>query len=61
MNEPRTPPEDMAKNAASAANQLDAKVALLAHWRGKILASVHALIRAAVALNTSPTPQRTTT
>ncbi|PHV33006.1 hypothetical protein CSQ94_11995 [Janthinobacterium sp. BJB312] len=60
MNEPRTPPEDVAENV-SAASQLDAKVASLADWRGKILASVRTLIRAAVALNTSTTPQRTTT
>ncbi|NVI84333.1 MULTISPECIES: hypothetical protein [Janthinobacterium] len=61
MNEPCTPPEDVAENAASAASQLDAKIASLAHWRGKTLASVRALIRAAVALNTSTTPKRTTT
>ncbi|WFR77204.1 hypothetical protein P9875_15885 [Janthinobacterium rivuli] len=61
MKEPRTPPEDVAKNAATAASQLDAKVASLAHWRGQTLASVRALIRAAMALNTSPTPKRTTT
>ncbi|WP_425254617.1 hypothetical protein ACPJXG_13960 [Janthinobacterium sp. NFX145] len=61
MKEPRTPPDDTAANTATAASQLDAKAASLAHWRGKTLASVRTLIRAAVALNTSPTPKRTTT
>ncbi|QKY09139.1 DUF1801 domain-containing protein [Janthinobacterium lividum] len=44
--EPGTPPHEAA-NTASAASQIDAKIASLADWRGKTLASVRALIRQA--------------
>ncbi|MBR7634462.1 DUF1801 domain-containing protein [Janthinobacterium lividum] len=42
-----TPPHEEAPNTASAVSQIDAKIASLADWRGKTLASVRALIRQA--------------
>ncbi|MGX9697688.1 DUF1801 domain-containing protein [Janthinobacterium lividum] len=45
--EPGTPPHEEAPNTAPAASQIDAKIASLADWRGKTLASVRALIRQA--------------
>ena len=41
------PPDDDAANAGPAASLIDAKIASLADWRGKTLASVRALIHEA--------------
>ena len=45
--EPDTPSGDGAVSAESATRQIDAKIASLADWRGKTLASVRALIHQA--------------
>jgi len=45
--EPDTQSEDGAVSAESASRQIDAKIASLADWRGKTLASVRALIHQA--------------
>ena len=42
-----TPPAEEAASTESAARQIDAKIASLADWRGKTLATVRALIRQA--------------
>lgn len=44
---PGTAPDNDAENAEPAASQIDAKIASLADWRGKILANVRTLIRQA--------------
>ena len=41
------PPDDDAANAGPAGSLIDAKIASLADWRGKILANVRTLIRQA--------------
>ncbi|MDO8039958.1 DUF1801 domain-containing protein [Janthinobacterium sp. SUN137] len=45
--EPTTQSQDGAVSAESATRQIDAKIAALADWRGKTLATVRALIRQA--------------
>ncbi|WP_332860205.1 DUF1801 domain-containing protein [Janthinobacterium svalbardensis] len=42
-----TPPTEEAASTASAASQIDAKIASLVDWRGKTLAAVRALIHQA--------------
>ena len=44
---PGTAPDNGAENAEPAASQIDAKIASLTDWRGKILANVRTLIRQA--------------
>ncbi|MEX0144134.1 DUF1801 domain-containing protein [Massilia sp. LMS1-1-1.1] len=44
---PGTAPDNDAENAEPAASRIDAKIASLADWRGKILANVRTLIRQA--------------
>ncbi|MGX9772684.1 DUF1801 domain-containing protein [Janthinobacterium aestuarii] len=44
---PGTAPDNDGENAEPAASQIDAKIASLADWRGKILANVRTLIRQA--------------